>query len=55
MIESQLPLNYVPDGDTNEERELSRARDYSDIINSFIEGYIRLKIGSFPVKSDSEI
>ena len=44
MIESQLPLNYVPDGDTNEERELSRARDYSDIINSFIEGYIRLKI-----------
>ena len=48
MIESQLPLGYAPEGETDEERGISRARDISHIINSFIKEYINLKI-----KSDS--
>jgi hypothetical protein len=44
LILDELPTGYTPSGINKEERELSKARDYSAIINTFIEDYIRLKI-----------
>jgi len=44
MIESELPLNYIPEGATKEIRGLNKARDYSNIINSFIVEYIEIMI-----------
>ena len=40
----RLPANYVPEGENKAERELSQARDYSEILNIFIEDYIQLQI-----------
>ena len=43
-ILDRLPFNYVPEGKTKEERELSQARDYSEILNNFVQDYIQLQI-----------
>jgi hypothetical protein len=40
----RLPVNYIPEGENKAERELSQARDYSEILNRFVEDYIQLQI-----------
>ena len=40
----RLPANYVPEGENKAERELSQARDYTVILNKFVEDYIQLQI-----------
>lgn len=51
----RLPDDYVPEGGNDEERELSRARDYSEILNEFVEDYIQLQINRNNNRDDGNV
>lgn len=44
IVLDRLPDNYFPKGEDRFARELSRARDYSEIINRFVVDYIQLQV-----------